>query len=253
MSAFLQLPCGENELTIVELTDDAEMLFHDYDIDEDLMLAEIGEEPTICVLALELWEMNPLGFLCRSDIIPSNLLGLITCRWVEEVVKANRAIIKEYTGCQRLIDKHIAACRRFWLSKASILERVYITKQNLTACWNKYANKRKQSIYFTNIPYGLERAFEAVFGLSAFIIEFVDATEHGRGLTTPLGEPCNIAKNSSRGLLIYEDEVKQILATAPYAETSRVLADDWEHIKEDRDNVRRRLAISAIKVMERYG
>jgi len=145
MTLHLQVPCEGPELTDVVIRNDGEMEFLDYDIEHDLVLAEMGEEPTLCAEVYLSWEQDSLDFICDSVLVPIDLVGRIMTRWCKEAISLTKDELEEM-GCYKALIANAKACASFWTAKKPSIKRVYQTKLDIVNCWNKYARDKSSSV-----------------------------------------------------------------------------------------------------------
>jgi hypothetical protein len=254
MSIFLQLPCEEGGLATIEITNDGEMVFVDYDIEQDVVLEEMGYETPLCLEILREWERAPIDFLCRSDVIPTNLLGFVTCQWAAEALARNEALINQSIGCVKQMKALLGACRRFWSAKRGMpLKRVYSAKQQVLDCWNAYVNKRREGLTGVNWrpPFAGERTMDAVLGCASMIAEYVNEIEMVGGLQTPLQLPCEVAKAAMQSIVIHYPTVAS--HRHPFESDHKIFTESVWMIQEEIDEVNQKLALAALRVLERHG
>lgn len=254
MSIFLQLPCEEDGLATIEITNDGEMVFVEYDIEQDIVLEEMGYEAGLCLSVLRSWERDPIAFLCRSDVIPTNLLGFVTCQWAADAVEENKRSINEDLGCGAEIRALLTACRRFWSAKRGMpIKRVYSSKQRLLKCWNSYVSRMREGLAGLGFraPFGTDRAIQAVLGCSSTVIEYVNEVEMVGGLKEPLKEPCNVATAAMQSIVIHNPSVT--IHRHPFESDYKIFTESAWMIQDEIDETNQELALSALKVLERHG
>lgn len=198
MSATIKIPCEEGKLIDVEITENLDMFFPDYDIEYDLSMAEFGEEPSFCVAALMEWQHDPMQFICGSGLVPIAKLGIITCKLAMQAIETVQKSVNFI--CFNESVKLIKACERSWRSdKRALLNRIYHHRQNLTKCWNKCIIKR-QSVR-TQMPTFSESSIVNIAEQCAnFVFSFWINKEMIGGYDRPSQEPCEIAKSAREAI-----------------------------------------------------
>ena len=76
------IPTEPDEWIRATLTEDGELVIHDYDLEPDLALEALGDEPSPVLRAIILWEENPIGMLCgKEQMLPLQDNGIAAWAW----------------------------------------------------------------------------------------------------------------------------------------------------------------------------
>lgn len=70
----------------VEITREGNLLFLDYDVQYDVVMAEFGEPETVAVMLLEEWKDDPLDVICRRLGLEKQPLIYLAADWAEHVL-----------------------------------------------------------------------------------------------------------------------------------------------------------------------
>jgi hypothetical protein len=81
VSYFHTVLC-DDEVVEIEVNRDGDLIFYDYDIDEDLALVEIGERSQCGEMAID-WETKPITVLLRMMYLDQELALLLAADWVQ--------------------------------------------------------------------------------------------------------------------------------------------------------------------------
>lgn len=120
MSLFFQQELG-GELIELEITDDGALIFTDYDIDIDVIAAELGDEPSIPLRFLQHWQRKPINVLLNlyNDSFSARfeVFAEIGKRWLFDALDLLRG-----SGCDNaysddyvsIIKKSILEDERLW-------------------------------------------------------------------------------------------------------------------------------------------
>lgn len=115
----LMLPCEDAELTEAIIDNDGDMIFPDYDIEEELIAVELGDEPSFCASIVISWNNDPLHFICHSELFPLDLTGKILSLWCKEAARKAAKALKE-AKCYKETMANIKACAKFWKSAGKL-------------------------------------------------------------------------------------------------------------------------------------
>lgn len=239
MTLHLQVPCEGPELTDVIILNNGEMEFPDYDIEHDLVLAEMGEEPTFCSVIYLKWERDPLNFICKSGLFPINLVGRIMTSWCKESIRLTKDELTEM-GCYKALVANAKACASFWTSKKPSIKRIYQTRIDVVNCWNKYARDGYPK------HFGLKETKNKVVDSSIentlCILDIVNQTGITGGVYEQPTKRCTVLKRNIRDVLYVK------LSKPQFDAFGLVLSID-----EDLERVDERMFELAMKEIKRYG
>lgn len=82
---FLE-PCGE-QLVDVEITRGGDLILHEYDIDEDITLEEMGYETSRCLQLVKDWEEEPVRVLVDRMYLDFDVALRLGVDWVRHVIE----------------------------------------------------------------------------------------------------------------------------------------------------------------------
>lgn len=195
MGIVLKLPNKDGTLIDIEITQDLDIFFLDYDLECDLLRAELGEGPTICSAAYMEWLSDPMNFLCGSGLVQVEKIGIITCGLALHAIRIAR--MTSDFECFDASEKLVRTCQKTWQKtlshKKTLLKSVYEGRQDLIYCWNRcinYRNKRDQEMP----SFGHDLTVTMALLCAKFILDFWGMVELQGGYTSYPKEPCEVSR-----------------------------------------------------------
>lgn len=70
---------------VIEVESDGSLLFHDYDIESDMALVELGFEKSKCVMIAEDWKIEPIKTFIERFDMDGNVWATILVSWLDGV------------------------------------------------------------------------------------------------------------------------------------------------------------------------
>jgi hypothetical protein len=200
MGVHIKIPAEDGRMIDVEITNNLDMIFYDYDIAYDQGSVEFGYAPSFCLSAFRMWDEHPMSFICNSGLFSITSLGVVSCRLAQEALRIVSS--KESFECFEEAGKLIDVCLRNWNSKTVAIKGLHHARQSMTQCWNKAVRKRRGD-YETppSVPsFASKEVVDMAEECANFVTHFWTTIEMTSGFAHYPEHPCRIIDSAQHAI-----------------------------------------------------
>ncbi len=194
MSYDFYIPCEPDEVIRATLTDDGELVLHDFDLETELAAEELGFDESLCLFAARLWQRDPVEFLCGSGVINYRHAALMACAWARGAVERESDELD--AELLQICERALAQVERFFQSRPIHYGKLMNKRGHLVDL--EYKRRQRFSPMGQAIGERSRRGPDhAVLAVIACIDTVSDATGQScafGGVPDIIGELCDVAK-----------------------------------------------------------